>query len=138
MTCELLNVGVKKSKLGETIRDLRTTKHLSQGALARLAGVDRQTVANIEMGRTKGMRGAGFRSISSALGMSVEELDALVKTREKSVDDEFEALKELFKRLAAVDPYPLDTLAAFVSKREERVAQPKRRKLDTLRHPTRH
>lgn len=62
--------------LGQVIFSRRKAQHLSQAKLSQLASVDRQTISNLETGRTKELRGENYRRIAAALGTTVEELDA--------------------------------------------------------------
>jgi transcriptional regulator with XRE-family HTH domain len=76
MTCE----GVEQTDmtLGKLIRRLRRQKHLSQTALAQAAGIDPQTISNLEVGRTNSLRGEGYRRIAETLGKTVEEMDQML------------------------------------------------------------
>lgn len=124
MTCELLNVAVARTALGEVIRNLRKAQHVSQGKLAREAGIDRQTIANIEMGRTKALRGDGFRAVAKALGKTPEQLDALIIEAKGPVmpGDMWE---RLIAAADAIGENPVDLFVGFLT-RIERKAQPKR------------
>jgi len=59
--------------VGRTIRDLRRAAGLTQNEVARLAGVARATLANVESGRHN-LSMASMAGIASALGVSVDTL----------------------------------------------------------------
>lgn len=75
--------------IGERLRDrvkkLRATTGLSQVALANRAGVSVQTIKDVEAGR----RGLGLKAlegISSALGISIEELKGKSEPRVEKIE----------------------------------------------------
>ena len=60
-------------KLGERIREARQRKGWSQTELARVSGVGRSLIANVEHGR-KSMSLKSARAIARALGVSIDFL----------------------------------------------------------------
>lgn len=60
---------------GEVLRELRAAQKLSQDALGAAAGVNGQTISNIETGGVVEPRGDTYRGIARALGMTLEQLD---------------------------------------------------------------
>lgn len=60
--------------LQDQLRRLRLKKDLTQGELADAAGVSRQTINNIERGRTTGSRGENLARLAAALDTTMEEL----------------------------------------------------------------
>ncbi len=62
-------------RVGKVLRDLRKKKRLSQDELGAAAGVNGQTISNIETGKVE-PRGDTYRAIAAALGLTVEQLDA--------------------------------------------------------------
>ena len=60
-------------KLGENLKKLRLSKHLSQGDLANKLEVDRAYISNIENGRMNPTLST-LEKISKALGISSSEL----------------------------------------------------------------
>lgn len=65
-------------QLGAAIRQLRTARGLSQGELARRAGVSRQWVITVEQGRTAGMEIGLLMRVLDALDASLTVRDDLV------------------------------------------------------------
>lgn len=65
-------------QLGAAIRQLRTARGLSQGELARRAGVSRQWVITVEQGRTSGMEIGLLMRVLDALDASLTVRDDLV------------------------------------------------------------
>jgi transcriptional regulator with XRE-family HTH domain len=61
------------AKLGERIREVRQRKGLSQSELARLSGVARSLITNVEAGR-RTLSLANARDVARALGVSVDYL----------------------------------------------------------------
>ena len=60
-------------KLGANMKKVRAKKKLSQGALARLLGVDKGYISNIESGK-KNPTLATIQRLTNALGVSADEL----------------------------------------------------------------
>jgi transcriptional regulator with XRE-family HTH domain len=60
-------------KLGENLKKLRVKKDISQIELARILGVDRSFVSNVENGKNNPTLST-LRKIASALGVSTSEL----------------------------------------------------------------
>ncbi len=60
-------------KLGENLKKLRTKKDISQIELARILGVDRSFVSNIENGKNNPTLST-ITSLAKALGVSTNEL----------------------------------------------------------------
>lgn len=60
-------------KLGENLKKVRAKKKLSQGALARLLGVDKGYISNIENGK-KNPTLATIERLAEALGISIDSL----------------------------------------------------------------
>jgi transcriptional regulator with XRE-family HTH domain len=60
-------------KLGENLKKLRIKKDISQIELARILGVDRSFVSNVENGKNNPTLST-LRKIASALGVSTSEL----------------------------------------------------------------
>lgn len=60
-------------KLGENLKKLRVKKDISQIELARILGVDRSFVSNMENGKNNPTLST-LRKIASALGVSTSEL----------------------------------------------------------------
>jgi HTH-type transcriptional regulator / antitoxin HipB len=69
------------SQLGVTVRRLRTARTLSQGELARRAGVSRQWVIAVEQGRTAGMEIGLLMRVLDALDASLTVRDDLAQER---------------------------------------------------------
>lgn len=65
-------------QLGSAVRQLRTARGLSQGELARRAGVSRQWVITVEQGRTAGMEIGLLMRVLDALDASLTVRDDLV------------------------------------------------------------
>ena len=65
----------EKIAFGRAVFRLRDARRWSQNKLGALAGVDGQTVSNIETG-ARFPRGDTYEGIAKAFGMSVTELDA--------------------------------------------------------------
>lgn len=98
MTCERDDIGCMR--LGDLIRALRATKHLSQQRLSNLSGVDKGTINNIENGKTNSLRGEKYEKIAAAFGMTVEEMDALLATADVPImvsPQTFAAIESLAK-----------------------------------------
>lgn len=64
---------------GEALRDLRKRKRLSQDELGAAAGINGQTISNVETGKVE-PRGDTFRAIAKGFGVTVEELEAELNT----------------------------------------------------------
>jgi len=64
--------GISK-KLGENLKRVRAKKKLSQGALARLLGVDKGYISNIESGN-KNPTLATIERLANALDVKVNDL----------------------------------------------------------------
>ena len=62
------------SNLAENLRRLRKTKSLTQEKLARLADLTNNTIIKIESGKNQNPTLDTLKSISKALGVSVDEL----------------------------------------------------------------
>lgn len=60
-------------KLGENLKRIRTKKKLSQGAIARILGVDKGYVSNIENGK-KNPTLATIERLANAINVSADEL----------------------------------------------------------------
>ncbi len=60
-------------KLGENLKKIRTKKDISQIELARILGVDRSFVSNIENGKNNPTLST-ITSLAKALGVSTNEL----------------------------------------------------------------
>ena len=60
-------------KLGENLKKLRVKKDISQIELARILGVDRSFVSNVENGKNNPTLST-LRKIASALGVSTSKL----------------------------------------------------------------
>ena len=60
-------------KLGENLKKIRSKKDISQIELARILGVDRSFVSNIENGKNNPTLST-ITSIAKALGVSTKEL----------------------------------------------------------------
>ena len=60
-------------KLGENLKKLRVKKDISQIEFARILGVDRSFVSNVENGKNNPTLST-LRKIASALGVSTSEL----------------------------------------------------------------
>jgi len=60
-------------KLGENLKRIRTKKKLSQGAIARILGVDKGYISNIENGK-KNPTLATIEKLANALNISADEL----------------------------------------------------------------
>jgi transcriptional regulator with XRE-family HTH domain len=61
---------------GETIRQLREGKRLSQEELAAAAGLSRATVQNVEKSAQRKVRGSSYRRLAEGLGLTIDELEA--------------------------------------------------------------
>jgi len=61
------------AKLGQNLKKIRTQKKMSQGDMARVLGVDRGYISNIENGKRNPTL-ATIDKLAKALGVSVEEL----------------------------------------------------------------
>lgn len=60
--------------LGEIVRAFREAESLSQTELGRMAGIDPQTISNIEIGRTKRLGPKQHRNMAKAMGIKPAEL----------------------------------------------------------------
>lgn len=58
---------------GPRLRQLRESRSLTQGALARAAGVSVASIRDLEQGRTRRPRAASLRALAEALDLSAEE-----------------------------------------------------------------
>jgi transcriptional regulator with XRE-family HTH domain len=63
--------------LGEVIKKLRKERHWSQDKLGALAGVNGQTISNIETGTVSEPQGEKLEGIAKALGTTVQAIDAM-------------------------------------------------------------
>lgn len=63
-----------RTAIGQVIRSLRKEKGLSQEELARLAGVDRTTIARVESGVFKSLALEKLEGIAAAIGMDLKSL----------------------------------------------------------------
>jgi transcriptional regulator with XRE-family HTH domain len=66
----------KMQKFGEVVRRLRKQKRLSQDELGAAAGLNGQTVSNLETGKIAVPRGDTYRRLAEGLGLTVDALDA--------------------------------------------------------------
>ncbi len=88
--------------LKDQLRKLRLKKGWTQGELADAAGVSRQTINNIERGRTTGSRGENLARLAGALDTTMEEL--------MGVDTPKAPAPQLREQLAALPPDEIRTL----------------------------
>jgi transcriptional regulator with XRE-family HTH domain len=66
----------KMQKFGEVVRRLRKQKRLSQDELGAAAGLNGQTISNLETGKIEVPRGDTYRRLAEGLGLTVDALDA--------------------------------------------------------------
>ncbi|MEU4452710.1 BTAD domain-containing putative transcriptional regulator [Nocardioides sp. NPDC023903] len=70
----MTEAGVRhEGMFGPRLRRLRESRSLTQGALARAAGVSVASIRDLEQGRTRRPRAASLRALAEALGLSDEE-----------------------------------------------------------------
>lgn len=97
---------------GDGLRRLRKKKHYSQDKLGADAGVNGQTISDIETGKTRRPQGETWRRIAEVPGVTIEELDAACETEEMSgVDVEPEQLAAL-REIATRRDMPLHMVIA--------------------------
>jgi transcriptional regulator with XRE-family HTH domain len=110
-SCLLMSVPT----LGEVIREYRAGRSMSQAALARVAGVESQTISNIETGKTKGLRSDQFAAVAKAMGLTAEELTSRVSNGTGRIAAEEgpvtldESLSRTVRLLAAEEGIPAET-----------------------------
>lgn len=85
--------------LGDVIRRLRKGQHLSQDQLGIKAGVNGQTISNIETGKVK-PHGETFRRISDALGVTPAYVEHMTAPgpEDEVIEPKTRALDELARR----------------------------------------
>lgn len=77
-------------KLNESIKTARKRRNLTQGELAKKAGLSQTTISDIERGRNEGSR--DLHAIALALGMTVEDLVSGKETGNSAVKSHILAL----------------------------------------------
>lgn len=69
--CDTL--GMSKESLGSLVRRLRLREGMSHAVLAELVGIGKETIANLESGRTKTLKSANMRRLGEVLGEPIWE-----------------------------------------------------------------
>ncbi|WP_406027723.1 helix-turn-helix domain-containing protein [Nocardioides sp. NBC_00850] len=70
----MTEAGVRhEGMFGPRLRQLRESRSLTQGALARAAGLSVASIRDLEQGRTRRPRAASLRALADALSLSAEE-----------------------------------------------------------------
>ncbi|MER6973012.1 BTAD domain-containing putative transcriptional regulator [Nocardioides sp. NPDC000445] len=76
----MTEAGVRhEGMFGPRLRRLRESRSLTQGALARAAGVSVASIRDLEQGRTRRPRAASLRALAEALDLSAEETARLAE-----------------------------------------------------------
>jgi transcriptional regulator with XRE-family HTH domain len=85
----------------ERLAELRENRALTLRGLAKISGVDANTINQIELGHRK-PRPSTTRKLASALGVSVEELERPVNWRARYLEQEAEHATDLIETAARV------------------------------------
>jgi transcriptional regulator with XRE-family HTH domain len=110
--CAGTTVG-EMENFGETIRQLREGKRLSQEELAAAAGLSRATVQNVEKSAQRKVRGSSYRRLAEGLGLTIDELEARLTGDTVAVYLPRAVYDSIAER-AAHEGHP--TVAAFLAK----------------------
>ncbi len=76
---------------GERILILRRRRDFTQRQLAKMAGINSNTLARVERGEVKDLAGQAIAKLARALGCSGDYLLGLTEETEDKADDEKEA-----------------------------------------------
>lgn len=103
---------------GEVLRQVRKARRLSQDRLGAKAGLNGQTISNIETGNIEAPRGETYEAIAAALEMTPQELDELwMETAGRMILSE-ELTAKIREFAAREERDPLEFLEAAVADAE--------------------
>lgn len=86
------------SVLGQNIKQIRTSKDITQKELSRKANVSQSTITEIENGTRQNLRGDTLSKIASALLVTTNELLGLEEDREYEISDLLDVIDVVFAK----------------------------------------
>lgn len=86
------------SVLGQNIKQIRTSKDMTQKELSRKANVSQSTITEIENGTRQNLRGDTLSKIASALLVTTNELLGLEEDREYEIADLLDVIDVVFAK----------------------------------------
>ena len=90
---------------GQYVRQLRTSAHLSQRALAERLGIAHVTLGEVERGGARALAPRHWPALVAAIGADADELARLARPEVESLREENAALRAELARVVGLESY---------------------------------